>query len=87
MEKFTVEQARALMPDRFKEMVEMIHERIRIAAENGLVEIVMAFDMKYNVNKAPWKVVHFLREEGYSVILSILESKATLSFDISWRES
>lgn len=87
MEKFTAEQARALMPDRFKEMVEKIHEQIRIAAENGLIEIMVAFDIKYNVNKVPWKVVHFLEEEGYSVILSILELKATISFSINWRES
>lgn len=87
MEKFTAEQARALMPDRFKEMVEKIHERIRIAAENGLIEIMVTFDIKYNVNKVPWKVVHFLEEEGYSVILSISELKATLSFNINWRES
>lgn len=87
MEKFTAEQARTLMPDRFKEMIEKIHERIHIAAENGLYEIRVIFDVRYNVNKTPWKVVHFLEEEGYSVILSVSEIKATLSFDISWRES
>lgn len=85
MEKFTAEQARALMPDRFKEMVEMIHERIHIAAENGLDEIVMAFDRKYNVNKAPWKVSHFLEEEGYKVIFTL--SVDSFEYVVGWRES
>lgn len=87
MEKFTAEQARTLMPDRFKEMVERIHADIREAALAGKTEVVITFRKEFNGNSSARKVKDFLeKDEGYSVFLSVSELKPDLSFYISWRE-
>lgn len=85
MEKFTAAQARALMPDRIKDMVEIIHKHIRTAAENGLIEVNVTFNTKCNVNGIPWKVLRFLEEEGFHVILS--NGMNSVDYKIDWRES
>lgn len=85
MEKFTAAQARALMPNRIKDMVETIHKHIRTAAENGLIEVSVTFNTNYNVNGIPWKVLRFLEEEGFYVILS--DGMNSIDYKIDWRES
>lgn len=85
MEKFTAAQARAMMPNRIKDMVETIHKHIRTAAENGLIEVSVTFNTNYNVNGIPWKVLRFLEEEGFHVILS--NGMNSIDYKIDWRES
>lgn len=85
MEKFTAAQARALMPNRIKDMVETIHKHIRTAAENGLIEVSVTFNTNYNVNGIPWKVLRFLEEEGFHVILS--NGMNSIDYKVDWRES
>ena len=85
METFTAAQARALMPDRIKDMVETIHKHIRTAAENGLIEVRVSFNTKCNVNGIPWKVLRFLEQEGYEVILT--NGMDSVDYIVSWRES
>lgn len=85
MEKFTAAQARALMPNRIKDMVETIHNHIRTAAEDGLIEVSVTFNTNYNVNGIPWKVLRFLEEEGFHVILS--NGMNSIDYKVDWRES
>lgn len=85
MEKFTAAQARALMPDRIKDMIEVIHKHIRTAAENGLIEANISFNTNCNVNGIPWKVLRFLEEEGFHVILS--NGMNSVDYKVDWRES
>lgn len=85
MEKFTAAQARALMPNRIKDMVETIHKHIRTAAEDGLIEVSVTFNTNYNVNGIPWKVLRFLEEEGFHVILS--NGMNSIDYKIDWRET
>ena len=85
MEKFTAAQARAMMPNRIKDMVETIHKHIRTAAENGLIEVSVTFNTNYNVNGIPWKVLRFLEEEGFHVILS--NGMNSIDYKVDWRES
>lgn len=86
MEKFTVAQARELMPNRFNEMVERIHTDIREAALAGKTGITTTFRSEFNNNGGAYKVKDFLeKDEGYSVILSVMAT--SFSFCINWRES
>ena len=85
METFTAAQARALMPDTFKDMIETIHKHIRTAAENSLIEVRVSFDTKCNVNGIPWKVLRFLEQEGYEVCLT--NGMDSVDYIVSWRES
>ena len=86
MEKFTAEQARALMPDRFDEMVERIHADIREAALAGKTGVTTTFRSEFNNNGGAYKVRDFLeQEERYSVILSVMAT--SFSFCINWRKS
>ena len=86
MEKFTAEQARALMSDRSNEMVERIHTDIREAALAGKTGVTTTFRSEFNNNGGAYKVKDFLeKDEGYSVILSVMAT--SFSFCINWRES
>lgn len=86
MEKFTAEQARALMPDRFNEMVEQIHADIREAALAGKTGVTTTFRSEFNNNGGAYKVKDFLEQvERYSVILSVMAT--SFSFCINWRKS
>lgn len=86
MEKFTAEQARALMPDRFNEMVEQIHADIREAALAGKTSVTTTFRSEFNNNGGAYKVKDFLEQvERYSVILSVMAT--SFSFCINWRKS
>ena len=74
-----------MMPNRIKDMVETIHKHIRTAAENGLIEVSVTFNTNYNVNGIPWKVLRFLEEEGFHVILS--NGMNSIDYKVDWRES
>lgn len=84
-ERLTAAQARALMPNRIKDMVETIHKHIRTAAEDGLIEVSVTFNTNYNVNGIPWKVLRFLEQEGYEVCLT--NGMDSVDYIVSWRES
>lgn len=86
MEKFTAAQARELMPDRFNEMIERIHNHIRNMAIIGKSVATVTFSNEYNVGDLFFKVKDFLKkEEGYEVYLT--NRKKDTEFFISWRES
>lgn len=86
MEKFTAAQARALMPSRFNEMIERIHNHIRNMAVDGGSIVFVTFSSDFNVEGLPFKVKDFLeKEEGYEVILTI--GMKSIEFCINWRES
>ena len=86
MEKFTAAQARELMPSRFNEMIERIHNHIRNMAVNGGSVVTVTFSSDFNIEGLPFKVKDFLeKDEGYSVILSVMAT--SFSFCINWRES
>ena len=85
MERFTAAQARKLMPNRFDEMIEQIHNAIRVAALNGKINVSVTFSNDYNVNGYPYKVKNFLeKEEGYEVLLT--NGMKTVEFFVSWRD-
>lgn len=86
MEKFTAAQARELMPNRFDEMIERIHNHIRNMAIIGKSVATVTFSNEYNVGDLFFKVKDFLeKEEGYKVFLT--NKKKNTEFSISWRES
>jgi len=86
MEKFTAAQARELMPNRFDEMIERIHNHIREAALAGKTGAIITFCDDFNNNGCAYKVKDFLeKDEGYSVILSMKET--SFSFYINWRDA
>lgn len=86
MEKFTAAQARELMPNRFNEMIERIHNHIRNMAIIGKSVATVTFSNEYNVGDLFFKVKDFLKkEEGYEVYLT--NRKKDTEFFISWRES
>ena len=86
MEKFTAAQARELMPNRFNEMIERIHNHIHNMAVIGRSVATVTFSNDYNVEGLPFKVKDFLeKEEGYEVILT--NKKKSIEFCINWRES
>ena len=79
MEKFTAAQARELMPNRFNEMIERIHNHIHNMAVIGRSVATVTFSNDYNVRD-------FLeKEEGYEVYLT--NRKKDTEFFISWSES
>ena len=85
MEKFTAAQARELMPNRFNEMIERIHNHIHNMAVIGRSVATVTFSSDFNVEGLPFKVKDFLeKEEGYKVILT--NKKKSTEFSISWRE-
>ena len=85
-EKFTAAQARELMPDRFNEMVERIHNHIRNMAIIGGSVATVTFSNDYNIGDLFFRVKDFLeKEEGYKV--SLIKKKKSTEFSISWRES
>lgn len=86
MEKFTAAQARELMPNRFNEMIERIHNHIHNMAVIGRSVATVTFSNDYNVEGLPFKVKDFLeKEEGYEVILT--NRMKSTEFCINWRES
>ena len=85
MEKFTAAQARELMPNRFNEMIERIHNHIHNMAVIGRSVATVTFSNDYNVEGLPFKVKDFLeKEEGYEVILT--NRMKRIEFCINWRE-
>ena len=85
MEKFTADQARELMPNRFNEMIERIHNHIHNMAVIGRSVATVTFSSDFNVEGLPFKVKDFLeKEEGYKVFLT--NKKKSTEFSISWRE-
>ena len=86
MEKFTAAQARALMPNRFNEIVERVHTDIREAAQEGETGITVTFRSEFNNCGEAYKVKDFLeKDEGYGVILAV--KTTSFSFCVNWRES
>ena len=86
MEKFTAAQAREMMPSRFNEMIERIHNHIRNMAVDGGSLVTVTFSGDFNVGGLPFKVKDFLeKEEGYEVIL--VNGMKSVEFCINWRES
>ena len=85
MEKFTAAQARALMPNRFNEIVERVHTDIREAALEGKTSVTITFRSEFNNCGEAFKVKDFLeKDEGYSVILSVMTT--SFSFCVNWRQ-
>lgn len=85
MEKFTAAQARELMPNRFNEMIERIHNDIRDMAIDGGSLVTVTFSGDFNVEGLPFKVKNFLeKEEGYEVIL--VTGMKSVEFCINWRD-
>ena len=71
MEKFTAAQARELMPNRFNEMIERIHNHIHNMAVIGRSVATITFSNDYNVRDLFLRVKDFLeKEEGYKVYLT-----------------
>ena len=86
MEKFTAAQARELMPNRFNEMIERIHNHIRNMAIIGKSVATVTFSNDFNIEGLSFKVKDFLeKEEGYEVYLT--NRKKDTEFFISWSES
>ena len=84
MEKFTAEQARAMMPDRTAKMIEIAHSHIRQAAQNDRYNVTVTYNNEPGFKNAYERVRRILKEEGYGV--SGAEMQTYLSFTISWRE-
>ena len=79
MEKFTAAQARELMPNRFNEMIERIHNHIRNMAIIGKSVATVTFSSDFNIEGLFFKVKDFLeKEESYKVFLT--NKKRVLSF-------
>lgn len=86
MEKFTAAQARELMPDRFNEMIELIHNNIHNTALDGKSVVTITFSNDFNIEGLSFKVTEYLeKEEGYKV--SLIKKKKNIEFSISWSES
>ena len=84
IESFTAAQARAMMPDRTAEMVEIAHSHIRQAAQNDRYNVTVTYNNEPGFKNAYERVRGILKEEGYGV--SGAEMRTCLSFTISWRE-
>ena len=83
MEKFTAVQARELMPNRFNEMIERIHNHIRNMAVSGGSVVTVTFSSDFNIEGLPFKVKDFLEvQEGYEVILT--NGMRGIEFCINW---
>lgn len=85
MEKFTAAHVRELMPNRFNEMIEQIHNYIRDMAVNGESTATVTFSSDFNVEGLSFKVKDFLEKEGYEIILT--NGMKSIEFCINWRES
>ena len=86
MEKLTAAQARELMPNRFNEMIERIHNHIHNMAIIGRSVATVTFSNEYNAGDLFFRVKDFLvKEEGYKVFLT--NKKKSTEFYISWHES
>ena len=85
MEKFTAAQAREMMPDRVKEIVEKVHNYVRTAAKEGRIKTEIIFHGDMNVEKSAWKAKKILEEEGFYVILT--DSDTSFRYTVDWRES
>ena len=86
MEKFTAAQARELMPNRFNEMIERIHNHIRNMAIIGKSVATVTFSNDYNVRDLFFRVKEKKKkEEGYEVYLT--NKKKDTEFFINWSES
>ena len=82
----TAAEARELMPNRFNEMIERIHNHIRNMAIIGGSVATVTFSNDYNVGDLFFRVKDFLeKEEGYKVFLT--NKKKSTEFFISWLES
>lgn len=85
MKRFTAEQARELMPNKFDEMIEQIHDHIRNVAVTGGSVVTVTFSSDFNVENLPFRVKNFLEEvEGYEVILT--NGMKSIEFCINWRD-
>ena len=85
MEKFTAAQARELMPNRFNEMIELIHNNIHNTALDGKSVVTITFSNDFNIEGLPFKVKEYLeKEEGYGVILNT--DMNSTEFCINWRD-
>lgn len=85
MERFTAEQARELMPNKFDEMIEQIHNHIRNVAVTGGSVVTVTFSSDLNVESLPFRVKDFLEKvEGYGVILTT--GMKSIEFCINWRD-
>ena len=82
----TAAEARELMPNRFNEMIERIHNHIRNMAIIGGSVATVTFSNEYNVGDLFFRVKDFLeKEEGYKV--SLIKKKKSTEFFVSWSES
>lgn len=85
MKRFTAAQARDLMPNKFDEMIEQIHNHIRNVAVVGESVVTVTFSSDFNVESLPFRVKNFLEEvEGYEVILT--NGMKSVEFCINWRD-
>ena len=85
MEKFTAAQARELMPNKFDEMIERIHNHVRNMAVIGGEVVTATFSEDFKVGGLPLKVKDFLeKEEDYKVILT--NGMKSVEFCINWRD-
>ena len=84
MEEFTAAQARAMMPDRTAEMIEIAHNHIRQAAQNDRYNVTVTYNNAPGFKNAYEKVRGILKEEGYGVCG--VEMQTYISFTISWRQ-
>ena len=67
IESFTAAQARAMMPDRTAEMVEIAHSHIRQAAQNDRYNVTVTYNNEPGFKNAYERVRGILKEEGYGV--------------------
>ena len=86
MEKFTAAQARELMPNRFNEMIERIHNHIHNMAVIGRSVATVTFSNDFNIEGLFLKVKDFLEKEKVYELYLTNKNKCT-EFFISWSES
>ena len=84
MEKFTAAQAREMMPDRVKEIVEKVHNYVRTAAKKGQIETEVSFSSNMYIEGSAWKAAKILEEEGFHVTLT--KTGASFDYSVNWRE-
>lgn len=84
MEKFTAAQARAMASNKIPEMLERIHLEVRNAASLGDYEVNVKFCDELSFKRHAFKVKSFLENEGYNVILCLMQDY--FSFTVNWEE-
>ena len=84
MEKFTAMQARVMTSNKMPEMLERIHLEVRETASLGNYEVKVKFRNDNCFKRHAFKVKSFLENEGYSVILCIMQDY--FSFTVNWEE-